>query len=525
MNGSDRRKGRTGWRLWSLVLAGLLVAVAGCQRAGIEPPPPAPAPPPTDEVSETVIEVERDRPTLPAQQLRGGVLPVPHVDVTGVDPILHARIGQDPHLRERSAFWATFWTTRSRDHFERYLDRMGAWEAFVDGELAARGLPASLRYLPIVESGYHHSIRSRAGATGLWQLMAPTARDLGLTVDGIVDERRDPVASTRAALEYLGLLHDQFGSWYLALSAYNAGPGRIARILQRHAPDPAMPGDERFLRARAHFPAETREFVPRFFAAAALASDPGRHDLPLVDPSRRVRFDEVVVPDATSLDVVARAAGVDEEEIIRLNPQYHRGFTPPGSERVVRVPEGRGRAFEVAYAEIPASERVSFMEHRVARGETLSHIARRYGVSVAELQGANGNLDPRRLQVGQDLIVPIGGAPVGSGASQVAASGTTESPPDVHVVAAGESLWAIGRRYGLGVSELRRKNGLSNTSRIQPGQELSVGNGGVRTHSVQPGDTWGGVAQRYGVSTSALARANGRTTGDVIRVGEEIRIP
>jgi len=529
--------GRTECRPWrlTLALAGLILLMAGCQRAGMDHPPadPAPAPPPeADEAGQLVPGQERDRPTLPAQQLQGGVLPVPHVDVTGVDPILHARVGQDPHLRERAEFWATFWTTRSRGHFERYLDRMGAWEAFVDGELEARGLPASLRYLPIVESGYHHSIRSRAGATGLWQLMAPTARDLGLTVDGVVDDRRDPVASTRAALEYLSLLHDQFDSWYLALSAYNAGPGRIARILQRHAPDPAMPGDERYLRARAHFPAETREFVPRFFAASVLASDPERFDLPPVDPSRRVVFDEVVVPDATSLDVVASAAGVDEEEILQLNPHFHRGFTPPGSERIVRVPQGRGAAFEVAYAEIPASERISFTEHRVAQGETLTHIARRYGVSVAELQGANGNLDPRRLQVGQALIVPIGGAPATSEAVQVAASNensenseNSNTQPTIHVVASGENLWTISRRYGMGVTELRNKNGLSNSSTIRPGQELSVANGGVRVHSVRPGDTWGGVAQQYGVSTSALARANGRTPGDVIRIGEEIRIP
>jgi len=547
-----RAKGSAGFLLKQarpfLGLALAILVVGGCQRAGMEPPE-APVPEVATDPA-TAPSEQADQPAVrsPGMALPSGALPVPEVEVNGVDPILHARVGQDPHLQERTEFWKSFWTSRSRGHFERYLDRMGAWDAFVDGELAARGMPASLRYLPIVESGYHHSIRSRVGATGLWQLMAPTARGLGLTVDGIVDDRRDPVASTRAALDYLTELHGQFDSWFLALSAYNAGPGRISRILARHAPDEAMPGDERYLRARAHFPAETREFVPRFFAAAALASNPEAYDLPPVNGARRVQFDEVVVPDATSLDVVATAAGVDEDQVLALNPHYHRGFTPPGAERVVRVPEGHGSGFAQAFAQIPPDERISFMEHAVAQGETLTHIARRYGVSVSELTGANGGLDPRRLQIGQRLVVPVGGSGTGGpGTSQVAqasggadssagqnASGagngsqsqSDQSQPTVHVVSSGENLWTISRRYGVGVNELRSMNGLGNNAVLQPGQELAVGsNGAPRLHRVRPGDTWGGVAQRYGIPTSDLARANGRSTTDVIRVGEELQVP
>jgi len=510
-----------------LALTVLLLLTVGCQRAGVERPEA-----PGARGAPSVVGIGDAASTAGDRAARSLIsdrdaLPTVEVDPVDLDPILDSRVARDEHLQDRARFWEAFWTTRSRDHFERYLERMGQYHALVDAELEGRGLPASLRYLPIVESGYHHSIRSRVGATGLWQLMAPTARDLDLLVDGIVDDRRDPVASTRAALDYLTYLHGEFDSWFLALAAYNAGQGRVGRILDAHVPDRSLSGDEQYLHALPHLPAETREFVPRFLAAAALASDPEIHGLRPVDGSRALVYDEVLVPDATSLDVVARAAGVGEDDIVELNPHYLRGYTPPGQERVVRVPRGTSETFAVNYAQIPPDERVSFVEHQVASGETLSHIARRYGVSVGELQGANGNLDPRRLQIGQRLVVPLGGATAGAQvAANAAGAGRAGSGNGTvtHVVDSGESLWTISRRYGVGVAEIRDRNGLDEGAVLQPGQELDV-EGAVRFYTVRSGDTWGGIAQRFGVSASALARTNGRSTNQIIRVGEELRVP
>jgi membrane-bound lytic murein transglycosylase D len=570
----------------ALAAALVLLATAGCQRLGMEELPP-PAPPPA------TAETEAPRPApapaaLPERRPAAGPVPEAVVDVEGLDVILHSRAVEDRVIRERTAFWIDFWTGRSRDYFERYLERMGQYGPMVDRKLELREMPASLRYLPIVESGYHHGVTSRAGATGLWQLMPPTARGLGLMVDGVVDDRRDPVEATRAALDYLTELHDRFDSWLLALAAYNAGPGRVGGILQRYAPDSSVPGDERFLRIRPHLPAETREFVPRFLAAATLASDPERHGFRAVDVSDPFLFDEVRVTDATSMDVVALAAGVDEEEIRRLNPQYMRGFTPAGRERAVRVPVGTGERFASNYALIPPEHRVSFMEHVIASGETLSHVARRYGVTVAALTSANARVDPRRLQIGQRITVPTGGGgaagaraalaragaladeegavadvtaadaraadaagnqATGNVATNVAgnpgaaaagrtppaqaagpsddgagARGADEPAAVRHVVAPGESLWSIGRRHGVRVDDLRRWNGLDEGDVLHPGRELVVGAGAL-THRVQRGDTWIGIARRYGVTAAELARANARTTRDVIRIGEELRVP
>ena len=334
---------------------------------------------------------------------------VAETDVEGtLDPILDSPISFDASVQEAARTWVEAWTTRQVGTFERYLTRMGEWEGLVGDELEARELPASLRYLPIVESGYSPLAVSRVGATGLWQITDPTARHLGLTVNSIVDDRRDPVASTDAALDYLGDLYEEFGSWYLALAAYNAGPGRVQRLLDRYGSDSTVRGDRRYLEIATHLPAETRNFVPRLIAAATLAQKAEAFGLLAGDPSPAA-YDDVTVPDATSLDVIAGAAGVDEETIRKLNPQFVRNFTPVGETRTVRVPAGLGPDFERAFAAIPPEERLTFVEHVVAKGETFTKIAHLYGVPVGELTDTNRDLDPRRLQIGTRIVVPIAG--------------------------------------------------------------------------------------------------------------------
>ncbi len=484
-----------------IAAACLLMGTAGCRLVGVQP---AEEPSPR-EVIRTIPETERavSETSAAPERVSPSLAPAP-VEVEGIDPILHSRVGQDLRFREQIEFWTGFWTTRGSDHFVRYLERMGTYQSLVDGELERRGLPNSLRYLPIVESGYHPGAVSRVGATGLWQIMTPTARELGLSVGVLVDDRRDPVAATVAALDYLETLHRRFDSWFLALAAYNAGPGRVSNLLNRYASDAGIPGDERFLQIRSYLPAETREFVPKLFAAAELAGDPSEYGFPAFEAHLPFAFDEVLVPDATSLDVVARAAEVEHEEVLSLNPHFLRGFTPVGERRVVRVPAGAGSRFEVNYPLIPPGERVSFLEHVVARGETLSHISNRYGVSLAELSAANGDLDPRRLQIGARLVVPVAG---GRMRTVVASSGSAAG-----VTGTAAFLGAVGGE------EADRAGVISNGQTPAPTAYS-------RVHRVVSGDTWGAIARRYGVSIDALAVANGRTSRDIIRAGEQLRIP
>ena len=202
-----------------------------------------------------------------------------------MDELLSSPVLADPEFARDVHGWIDYWTVSATRWFPGFLDRMGARGATVDSALVAGGFPLSLRYLPLIESGYDPEVTSRTGAAGMWQLMPSTARGLGLNVSDRVDERRDPAKSTDAALRYLDALHGQFGSWFLALAAYNSGPGRVRGILRRHAPDAPL-SDSLFWALRGHFPRETREFLPKLYGAMWVGSRPEAYgyDAPDVRP-------------------------------------------------------------------------------------------------------------------------------------------------------------------------------------------------------------------------------------------------
>jgi len=513
-------------------LAALLLA-AGCSLAG---PPPAPAPVRTPSFEGAAPDVD-DLDAAPSFS------PPPPSAEEREDLILGSALVRDPEVRRRVNYWILRWQTWGEGYFTRYLERMERYGDLVDAELVDRGLPRSLRYLPVIESGYNPVAESRAGAVGMWQFMSGTARFLGLDVTPLIDERRDPWRSTDVALDYLSELGDRFdGSWFLALAAYNSGWGRVQRILDRYGHG-ARPSDSLFWSLRGHFPQETRDFVPKLLAAARLARDPEAYGFEPGDSVPPAQVEQVRVPDATSLDVVASAAGVDEDEIERLNPQLLRGYTPPDRETALRVPTGTAERFRVAYARIPTDQRVSFVEHKIRSGQTLSWVAAHYHVGMAELRAANPRIQPRRLQIGQWVVVPRSPtATSGSEVRRIAAADVGRRGPNagdpvarladriqgnaiVHRVGSGESLWLIARRYDVHVTDLRRWNDLGADAVIHPGDELRVSDGSEAVYRVRAGDTLSDIALRHGVPTKALLQANDLGWNAVIRPGDEVRIP
>lgn len=298
------------------------------------------------------------------------------------------------------ARWLGYYQAQGRKSFEISLKRAGRYEARMREIFREAGLPEDLVYLPLIESGFHATAYSRARASGLWQFVPNTARIYGLEMSRWVDERLDPIAATYAAADYLGDLHREFGDWYLTLAAYNAGPGRVHQAIRR-----AGSRDYWTLSERRALRRETRDYVPKFLATALLAKQPERYGLR--DRSERIAtFDIAYVPDATSLDVVAHAAGVPVEEILALNVHLLRGITPPGTRYAVRLPAGTSLIFAEHYADVPPSERVRSVIHIVRRGETLGSIARRYGARISAIRAANDGLDPKRLMAGQRLLIP-----------------------------------------------------------------------------------------------------------------------
>src|SRR6266550_486790 len=385
-------------------------------------------------------------------------------------------------MNHRVLQYLEFFRLDSRDRFEIWLARLGRYEGMIRDRLRAKRLPEDLVYLSLIESGFSNTAVSRAKAVGMWQFMASTARLYGLTVDPWVDERRDPYKATEAAANYLADLRERLGSVYLAAAAYNAGVGRIERGIDRLPGEPDSVDDHTFfqLSDRRYLRRETRDYVPKLIAASLIAKQPARYGFE-VEPQSPLVFDEVTVPDATGLDVVARLADTAVAVLLELNPQYVRGVTPPGRSVVVRVPRGRGTLVAVRYDSLPITERITFVDHYVSRGQTLSDIAKRYRVSLTMIESANPRIKAHALRVGQRLIIPMSGRVVPASAWSV--------PPEP--------------RY-------RR---VSST-------DVSAGN-----HRVRSGETASEIARRYRVSLTALLNYNGLTMGSVLRAGDVIKIP
>jgi membrane-bound lytic murein transglycosylase D len=341
----------------------------------------------------------------------------------------------------------------------------------------------------MIESGFNQNARSRAGAVGLWQFMPETGRRYGLTFDSWVDDRRDPFLATDAAIRFLSELNNRFGSMWLAAAAYNGGPGRVIRGLQR-GDFGALNGDAAYFAMTeaggTYFRAETRDYVPKLIAAALLAKQPERFGFDSLSYWSPLVYDSIQVNDAVGMDVVARLSGVALSDIEELNARFYRGVTPPGRAVWVRVPPGTGDSVAARLERLPARERVTLVYHTVARGENLSRIARRYGVSSNDIRSAN-RLRSTTLQRGQRLLIPTGVRGVRSAAAREPArassarAGTRSAPAAaanvggrVHVVRSGDTMWSISQQYGVSLASLMSANGLSRRSTIRPGQRVRV---------------------------------------------------
>jgi len=380
----------------------------------------------------------------------------------------------------RVQYYLDFFQGYARDRMAIWLTRMPRYETMIRNKLREAGLPADLVYLALIESGFSNTAVSRSRAVGMWQFMKGTGRLYGLRVDRWVDERRDPYKATVAAARFLSDLRDRFGSPYLAAAAYNAGARKVQRGLARLPEDDedslSTDGaffrlyDTRFLRR------ETKDYVPKLIAAALIAKEPGRYGFIPPDTLAIPLPDSIIVPDATGLDVVARLADTTLAAIRELNPQFLRSMTPPKTKSVVRVPTGTGPMVAGSYATLPPNQRITFVEHFVARGETIGAIAKMYGVSSQTIVDANPAIQPRSLRVGQRVVIPKSGT---MPSREVMASVEDPAPrkagaAGTHRVRKGETLSGIAYQYRVTVTQLREWNGLEPGNVLKAGQQLRV---------------------------------------------------
>lgn len=366
------------------------------------------------------------------------------------------------------------WFVRNTDYMERMLQRANLYLYHIVEEVEKRGLPMEIALLPAIESAYKPNAYSHARASGLWQFIPSTGRLYGLKKDWWYDGRRDVLASTRAALDYLEKLNKDFnGDWQLSLAAYNAGEGRIMRAMEQNRRQGLSTAYE-YLK----LPSETRHYVPKLMAIVNIVNNPERYGLDLREIPNSPYFVKVDAGGQIDLGVVAKLTNLPIDDVYAMNPGYSRWATSPNGPHNVLVPVDAKEAFLAGLSELPPEERLQWARHEVRRGETLSRVAQRFGVSVAAIRETN-NLRSNRLRVGQDLLIPVSGRRLiadarGTQVAKASAAAPAGRVKVVHRVRRGETLYSIARRYNVYVSQLTKWNVMKSSDVLRMGQRLKI---------------------------------------------------
>ena len=449
-------------------------------------------------------------------------------------------------VNERVEKSICFFLSQGRQAIQLWLERSGRYHDMLCTMLKEEGLPTDLIYLAMIESGFNPRAYSYAHAVGLWQFISGTARLYGMKVDWWVDERRDPVKSTRAAAKYLKDLYGDFGDWKLAIAAYNCGKGRVDRAIRQAGTNDFWALD---------LPRQTENHVPVFMAAAIISKNPEAFGLKNIVYHRPYDYDEVTLDHCLDLKVAATCAATTQSELKELNPELRRWCTPVYSGGyTLKIPKGKKSQFTESYAKIPDSKKVSWHRHKIKRGETLSQLAQTYGISQRAIMDANNIKNRHRIRAGKYILIPTpyGSSKVASKSSppkkkSTSPKPTASAPKDgaTHLVRRGDTLWEIALKYNTTVSNLRKWNGLrSNT--IQPGDRLVVGpkkeepllakvllptaaeaseeSGEKIFHKVKRNDTLWGIASKYNTTVSQLRQWNSLGRRSVIHPGDRLVI-
>ncbi|MBI2603278.1 MAG: transglycosylase SLT domain-containing protein [Deltaproteobacteria bacterium] len=303
--------------------------------------------------------------------------------------------------------WMRYYQTNGRKTFETWLNRGETIKGLIISALQEEGLPPELYFMSLIESGFNYHARSPKKATGPWQFVAGTAKMYGLKVNDWVDERRDPVKSTRAAAAYIRDLKTQFGDWYLALAAYNAGPGTIYRAIKKaKSRDYWTLSKDRIIRR------ETKDYIPKLIAAITLGSDPETYGFNIAGGTQHYPSTSITIERPVKLDQVAQALDIPFAVLRQWNPELIRHITPPPQwipedGYALRLSDEHAARFDEIEPSLPYLKVRDVMIHKIRKGETLSSLARLYKVSIKRILSLNPQLKPRLLSIGSKVAVPV----------------------------------------------------------------------------------------------------------------------
>ncbi len=424
------------------------------------------------------------------------------------------------------------WYVRHPAYLDRTFKRGERYLYHIVNELEARNMPLELALLPVVESAFNPVAYSRARASGLWQFIPATGRRYGLKQNWYYDGRRDVVAATTAALDYLQFLANEFdGDWLLAVAAYNCGEAAVARAIARNEAA-GKPTDFFSLK----LPKETRAYVPKLMAMRRIVADPASQGLAFAPIPNQPYFSKVDVGGQIDLHVASELSELPKEELLALNPAFNHWVTDPDGPHHLLVPVSYQARLADAVAALPPDKRVRVVYHRVRPGDTLGGIADKYGVSVAALQSSN-KLRGTIIHPGQDLLVTA--APRGMD-TRVAFNeephpGPRRSTSGKHVVRRGDTLWSIARANSISMDSLATTNGLQRNSTLAVGQVLSIPGtaklastdaGAIAasstTYVVRKGDTLSRIASKFRVRMSDLMGWNRLSETSIIKPGQRL---
>ena len=411
-----------------------------------------------------------------------------------------------------------------RNFFIESYRRSGRYRQHIVAALAEAGLPEELSWLPLIESGFKVNALSRSRALGLWQFIPSTGYKFGLKRDKLIDERMDPVKSTRAAIDYLKELHAIFGDWTTALAAYNCGEGRVLNVIRSQNVNYL----DNFWDLYERLPQETARYVPRFLATLHILDQPERYGMDLKDLDIPPQYETVEIDKQVHLKDVARSLAVEENVLGALNPELRYKISPEDSYPL-RVPLYKGEFLLTQLDKIPVSNPPSraYVYHRVRPGETLSLIAKRYRTNVAMIMQTNNLRRSNYIVAGRLLKIPQKGYAHRTQNIPMPKNGRSV----IHKVKKGDSLWTIAKQYGTTTKNIQQLNHLT-TTELHKDQVLTIFETkptpaqveGLATYEVKSGDSPFLIARKHNMNLNRFLHLNQLWPNDTIYPGQTVYI-
>ena len=444
--------------------------------------------------------------------------------------VIDDRDGHIPLVRNKSVDqFISYFQNKGRRQFEIWLDRYFQYGPMLKKILNEYELPEELAYLAMIESGLNPKAYSRAKATGMWQFMYSTGKKYGLQRNWYIDERRDPEKATHAAAKFLLDLYKEFDHWYLALAAYNGGPGRVHRATRLHQTSD-------FWQLHS-LPRETRNYIPYYLAAAIIASNPTSYGFK-TPKTKRHKYEVVEIKQSADLAVLANSAGTSLKTLKAYNPELRQSATPVDVVYRLKIPVGKKEQFVTNFNSLPSDQRFApqYVAHKVKRGESLWTISKKYRVSIHDLAAVNKIRNRHRLSIGQKLTIPVRRS--NGGTLLASNSGPSGHKKVIYKVKRGDTLGHIAEDYNTMARSIRRWNKLEYGQHIFPGQKLTIWikedmsqlasntNAGREkvVHNVKRGDTIGHIAESYRVSSRKIMSWNNIKSKQHIYPGQKLNI-